>query len=197
MALNETKKEEKIDVHSLFGMTTGTEEDYMDLSDYKKYYLSDLKNGQSFSGEASIKLESEVLDDNDKPRKWSRIIFNIFDDYSEPQLDEMDKPIVGETLGVFINCPKFKEDGKCKRISKPSADFDFYRNAWNFITGVMGIVEPNSLIDPKTGEEINVIKKIDLTLLSEFLNGKHVTVEKVDVENSQYPTFKINMIQDI
>ena len=42
------------DLNKLFGMETGTEEN--DLEDYTRYYLSDMVNGQSFSGEAVIEL---------------------------------------------------------------------------------------------------------------------------------------------
>ena len=59
----------------------------------------------------------------------------------------------------------------------------------------MMVVDPKSLIDPKTGDEINIIKKINLKNVAEFIEGKRVSVEQVEVPDSEYPTFKITSIQ--
>ena len=42
----------KTDLTKLFGMETGTEEN--DLEAYTRYYLSDMVEGQAFSGDAII-----------------------------------------------------------------------------------------------------------------------------------------------
>ena len=59
----------------------------------------------------------------------------------------------------------------------------------------MNIIDPKSLIDPKTGDEINIFKKINLKNVADFIDGKRVTIEQVEVDNSDYPTFKITKIE--
>ncbi|WP_405298421.1 hypothetical protein [Methanobrevibacter sp.] len=180
----------------LFGMETGTEEN--DLEDYKRYYLSDMVNGQSFTGEATMELFPIVEKEEDGKtviRKYSQVRFRLIDEHKNPIVDEDGNPEVGEYLDIYLNCPKFKDNGICTRIQKPTERFDFHRNLWNWLTGILNIVDPKSLIDPKTGEEINIFKKINLKNVAEFLEGKRVTIEQVEVPDSDYPTFKITMIQ--
>ncbi|WP_296882240.1 hypothetical protein [uncultured Methanobrevibacter sp.] len=180
------------DLNKLFGMATGTEEN--DLEDYKRYYLSDMVEGQSFSGEATIEL-FPIVERDDEIKKYSQIRFRLIDEHKEPKMNEDDNVEVGEYLDIYLNCPKFKDNGIATRIQKPTERFDFHRNLWNFLTGIMGIVDPKSLIDPKTGDEINIFKKINLKNVAEFVEGKRVTVEQVEVPDSNYPTFKITSIQ--
>ena len=180
------------DLNKLFGMETGTEEN--DLEDYKRYYLSDMVAGQAFSGEASVEL-FPIVERDDEVKKYSQIRFRLIDEHENPFLDEDEEPEVGEYLDIYLNCPKFKDNGIATRVQKPTERFDFHRNCWNFVTGIMMIVDPKSLIDPKTGNEINIIKKINLKNVAEFIEGKRVSIEQVEVMDSDYPTFKITSIQ--
>ena len=186
----------KTDLTKLFGMETGTEND--DLEDYTRYYLSDMVAGQAFSGEATMEL-FPIVEKEDKNGKlvvknYSQIRFRLIDEHAEPKMID-DEVEVGEYLDIYLNCPKFKDNGICTRIQKPTKRFDFHRNLWNWLTGIMSIIDPQSLIDPKTGDEINIFKKINLKNVAEFLEGKRVTIEQVEVPDSEYPTFKITMIQ--
>lgn len=182
----------KTDLTKLFGMETGTEEN--DLEDYKRYYLSDLVEGQAFSGDATMEL-FPVVERDDEIKKYSQIRFRLIDEHAEPKMNDEDQVEVGEYLDIYLNCPKFKDNGIATRIQKPTERFDFHRNLWNWLTGIMQIIDPQSLIDPKTGDEINIFKKINLKNVAEFLEGKRVTIEQVEVETSPYPTFKITMIK--
>ena len=186
----------KTDLTKLFGMETGTEND--DLEDYTRYYLSDMVSGQAFSGEATLEL-FPIVEKEDKNGKlvvknYSQIRFRLIDEHAEPKMID-DEVEVGEYLDIYLNCPKFKDNGICTRIQKPNKRFDFHRNLWNWLTGIMSIIDPQSLIDPRTGDEINIFKKINLKNVAEFLEGKRVTIEQVEVPDSEYPTFKITMIQ--
>lgn len=180
------------DLNKLFGMETGTEEN--DLEDYVRYYLSDMVEGQSFSGEAIIEL-FPIVERDDEVKKYSQIRVRLIDEHAQPKMDEDGNVEVGEYLDIYLNCPKFKDNGIATRIQKPTERFDFHRNLWNFLTGIMTIVDPKSLIDPKTGDEINIFKKINLKNVAKFIEGKRVTVEQVEVPDSNYPTFKITSIQ--
>lgn len=185
------------DLNKLFGMETGTEEN--DLEDYKRYYLSDMQEGQSFSGEASIEFFPVVTKEDPKTgeevvKKYSQFRVRLIDEHANPIMVD-DEVEVGEYLDIYCNCPKFKDNGICTRIQKPNDRFDFHRNAWNFVTGIMSIVDPKSLIDPNTKEEINIIKKINLKNVAEYIEGKRVSIEQVEVFDSNYPTFKITSIQ--
>lgn len=182
----------KTDLNKLFGMETGTESN--DLEDYKRYYLSDMVPGQSFSGEATIEL-FPIVERDDEVKKYSQIRFRLIDEHENPLLDEDEEPEVGEYLDIYLNCPKFKDNGIATRIQKPNDRFDFHRNLWNWLTGIMNIIDPKSLIDPKTGDEINIFKKINLKNVADFIDGKRVTIEQVEVDNSDYPTFKITKIE--
>ena len=157
MALNK-----KQDLNELFDMETGTEEH--DLENYKRYYLSDMVGGQTFCGEASIDFFPVVTRENpqtgeEEVKKYSQIRFRLIDEHTEPIVDEYNNVEVGEYLDIYLNCPKFKDDGICSRVQKPTDRFDFHRNLWMFLTGIIGYIDPNSLIDPKTGDEINIFKK--------------------------------------
>lgn len=184
------------DLNKMFGMETGTEEN--DLEDYTRYYLSDMQEGQSFSGEASVEFYPIVTktDNNGKEvvKKYSQTRVRLIDEHAEPVMMD-DEVEVGEYLDIYLNCPKFNDNGICTRIQKPNDRFDFHRNLWNFLTGIMTIVDPKSLIDPNTGEEINIIKKINLKNVAKFIEGKRVSIEQVEVMDSDYPTFKITSIQ--
>lgn len=182
----------KADLNKLFGMETGTEEN--DLEDYKRYYLSDMVAGQAFRGEASVEL-FPIVERDDEVKKYSQIRFRLIDEHENPLLDEDEEPEVGEYLDIYLNCPKFKDNGIATRVQKPTERFDFHRNLWNWLTGIMNIIDPKSLIDPKTGDEINIFKKINLKNVADFIDGKRVTIEQVEVDNSDYPTFKITSIQ--
>ena len=180
------------DLTKLFGMETGTEEN--DLEDYKRYYLSDMVAGQAFSGEASVEL-FPIVERDDKVKKYSQIRFRLIDEHENPLLNADEEPEVGEYLDIYLNYPKFKDNGIATRVQKPTERFDFHRNLWNWLTGIMGIIDPKSLIDPKTGDEINIFKKINLKNVADFIDGKRVNIEQVEVENSDYPTFKITKIE--
>ena len=182
----------KTDLTKLFGMETGTEEN--DLEDYKRYYLSDMVAGQAFSGDASIEL-FPVVEKDGVVKKYSQIRFRLIDEHAEPKMVDEDRVEVGEYLDIYLNCPKFKDNGIATRIQKPNERFDFHRNLWQWLTGIMYIIDPQSLIDPKTGEEINIFKKINLKNVADFIEGKRVSIEQVEVPDSDYPTFKITMIQ--
>ena len=186
----------KTDLTKLFGMETGTEEN--DLEDYTRYYLSDMKEGQAFSGEATMEffpiVEKEDANGKLVVKNYSQIRFRLIDEHPEPRMID-DEVEVGEYLDIYLNGPKFKDNGIATRIQKPTKRFDFHRNLWNWLTGIMQIIDPQSLIDPKTGDEINIIKKINLKNVADFLEGRRVTIEQVEVPDSDYPTFKITMIQ--
>ena len=189
-----TLKENKImatDLTKLFGMETGTEEN--DLEDYKRYYLSDMRPGQTFTGEAVVDL-FPIVEKDGVEKKYSQIRWRLIDEHAEPVVDADGNPEVGEFLDIYLNCPKFKDNGIATRIQKPTERFDFHRNLWNWLTGIMYIIDPKSLIDPKTQDEINIFKKINLKNVAEFIEGKRVQVEQVEVPDSDYPTFKITKI---
>lgn len=184
------------DLTKLFAMETGTEEN--DLEDYKRYYLSDMREGQTFSGEATIELFPIVkkeVDGKEVVKNYSQVRFRLIDEHATPVVDADGNPEVGEYLDIYLNSPKFKDNGIATRIQKPTKKFDFHRNLWNWLTGIMMIIDPKSLIDPKTGDEINIFKKINLKNVAEFIEGKRVQVEQVEVPDSDYPTFKITKIE--
>ena len=185
----------KTDLTKLFAMETGTEEN--DLEDYKRYYLSDMKEGQTFTGEAVIDffpIVTKEVDGKEVVKNYSQLRFRLIDEHPQPIVDADGEPEVGEFLDIYLNSPKFKDNGIATRIQKPTKKFDFHRNLWNWLTGIMMIIDPKSLIDPKTGDEINIFKKINLKNVAEFIEGKRVQVEQVEVPDSDYPTFKITKI---
>lgn len=184
------------DLNKMFGMETGTEEN--DLEDYKRYYLSDMQNGQSFTGEISVEFFPVVTKEDPKTgeevvKKYSQFRVRLIDEHAEPVMID-DEVEVGEYLDIYCNCPKFKDNAIATRIQKPTERFDFHRNAWNFVTGIMAIIDPTSLIDPNTNEEINIIKKINLKNVAKYIEGKTVSIVQEEVFNSNYPTFKITSI---
>ena len=184
------------DLNKMFGMETGTEEN--DLEDYTRYYLSDMQNGQSFTGEISVEFFPVVTKEDPKTgeevvKKYSQFRVRLIDEHAEPVMID-DEVEVGEYLDIYCNCPKFKDNAIATRIQKPTERFDFHRNAWNFVTGIMAIIDPKSLIDPNTNEEINIIKKINLKNVAKYIEGKTVSIVQEEVFNSDYPTFKITNI---
>ena len=179
------------DLNKLFEMETGTEEH--DLDDYHRYFLSDMADSQTFSGEANFEFYP-IVEKDDVVKKYSQIRFRLIDEHEEPKFEENEVE-VGEYLDIYLNCPKFKDDGLCSRVQKPTQRFDFHRNMWNWLTGIIGYIDPKALIDPKTGDEINVFKKINVKKVAEYVEGKRITIEQVDVEDSSYPTFKITKIE--
>jgi len=181
----------KENLTELFDMETGIEEN--DLESYKRYYLSDMVAGQTFCGDVNIEF-FPIVEKDGEVKKYSQIRFRLIDEHDEPILNEMDEVEVGEYLDIYLNCPKFKDNGICTRVQKPTDRFDFHRNLWNFLTGIIGYIDPKALIDPKTGDEINIFKKINVKKVANYIDGKRICIEQVDVEGSQYPTFKITEI---
>lgn len=186
MAMNK-----KQDLNELFEMETGTEEH--DLDDYKRYYLSDMVEGQTFCGEAEVEF-FPIVEKDGEVKKYSQIRLRLIDEHEKPTMDEYGNVEVGEYLDIYLNAPKFKDDGVCSRVQKPTERFDFHRNLWMFLTGIVGYIDPNALIDPKTGDEINIFKKINVKKVAEYINGKQICVEQIAVNDSDYPTFKITKI---
>ena len=187
-----------VNLNKMFEMETGTEE--IELDDYHRYYLSDMVEGQEFSGEASVEFFPVVKKEDPETgkeviKKYSQIRVRLIDEYEHPIMDDMGNPEVGEYLDIYLNCPLFKENGLCSRVQKPTDRFDFHRNLWNFLTGIIDIIDPSALIDPLTEEEINIFKKINLKKVAQFIEKKRVTIKQVEVENSNYPTFKIIKIE--
>ena len=180
------------DLTKLFEMETGTEDN--NLEDYERYYLSDMVPGQSFSGNANITLFPIVEKDGDI-KKYSQIRVRLVDEHAEPKMIDETTIEVGEYLDIYLNCPKFKENGIATRIQKPTERFDFHRNLWQYLTGIMRIMDPDTLIDKRTGEEINIFKKINLKKVAELIDGKRISIEQVEVQDSDYPTFKITSIK--
>ena len=181
-----------VNLNKMFDMETGIEE--TDLDDYHRYYLSDMIDGQEFTGEAVMEFFPTVEKDGEV-KKYSQIRFRLIDEYEQPVMDDMGNPEVGEYLDIYLNAPLFKESGVCSRVQKPTERFDFHRNLWNFLTGIIDTIDPSALIDPTTEDEINVFKKINVKKVAKFIEGKRVTVEQVEVENSPYPTYKITKIE--
>lgn len=186
MALN--KKE---DLSKLFEMETGTEEN--DLENYHRYFLSDMVEGQTFCGEANVEF-FPIVEKDGEVKKYSQVRFRLIDEHEQPEIDEYGNVEVGEYFDIYLNTPKFKDNGILSRVQKPTERFDFHRNLWNFLTGIIGYYDPNSLIDPKTNDEINIFKKINVKKVAQFIEGKRICVEQISVEDSQYPTFKITKI---
>ena len=87
------------DLTKLFGMETGTEEN--DLADYKRYYLSDMIKGQSFSGEAVIEL-FPIVERDDEIKKYSQARVRLIDEHAEPVMMD-DEVEVGEYLDIYLN----------------------------------------------------------------------------------------------
>lgn len=158
----------KTNNHNLFGMEAEEDTTEINFDEYTRANINQVNVGNVFEGKPVImKFENEE-------KNYDTVLIKLLNDTDM------------ECLDVYVNTPKFKN--QIKNIRKRN---NFTLNLFNLIISVNKLIDPSSIMDPRTGDEINLIKKINLQDLLDFLKEKESIKVKV-IEGSQgYNSFKI------
>jgi len=161
-----------------FGMEFGEEEEFEEPAS-EKFTLSktDAEVGIRFGGKPIIDLTEDVIVD-DVPKKYSFAFLTIVNETND------------QYLNIRMNFPKLDKDGWIRNLNK---DFEFFREGFNFIISLQRLSNPDSVINPKTGEEITFIRKFNMKKALEYIGNKEwIDIEITEgIEDSDYNSFKI------
>lgn len=162
----------KTNKHNLFGMEGEEDTKEVDFDDYERANINQINVDSIFEGKPFImKFEND-------DKNYDTVLIKLLND------------IDMECLDVYINTPKFKN--VIKNIRKRN---NFTLNLFNLIISVNKLIDPSSIMDPKTKDEINVIKKINFQDLLDFLEEKESIKIKVIPGSEGYNSFEVIKIQ--
>jgi hypothetical protein len=112
---------------------------------WESYKIGDLDVGDEFEGRPEI----TIFENKDKTYDAMRL--RIMDD--------------GEILNLYMNFPK-KDWPYVKGINK---SFDFYRNCFNFIFGILRWRDETNVVDEQ-GEEVNRFNRVNIETFMKYLD---------------------------
>lgn len=137
------------------------------------FSLKSIEIGGTFGGKPNVDLDLEI-----PGKKYSKAILTLTNSDDE-------------TLKINLNFPKLDEGGNIKMSLNKS--FGFYNNSFNFLFSLLYQLDPNNIIDEKTGEEIKKFTKFNMLKALEFIHQKEwVDIEVIaDVDETEYNSFKI------
>lgn len=162
---------------------TSEDESYTNVSNMNQFKAHDLEVGATFSG----KPEASIFRNDEKDDKG-----DFIKNYDAVRVRLIDNP---DYLDAYFNIPKPDENGIISNIRKGS---DFFRSCFDMIYSFMRYIDETNIIDPKTGEEIQKIKKINIENFVDLLNDK----ERIELEitegnpDSEYNSFMIRKMYD-
>lgn len=180
MALNETKQ----NTLDLLGVeATSEDESYTDVSNMEQLKAYELDVGATFTGrpEVSIWNNDDVDEKGELVKKYDSVRIRLIDN--------------PEYLDTYFNIPKPDKDGFITNVRK---GFDFYRSAFDVIFSFLRYIDETNIIDPKTGEEIKKINRINIENFVDILNDKELIELEITEgnEESEYNSFMIRKIVD-
>jgi hypothetical protein len=112
---------------------------------WESYKIGDLDVGDEFEGRQEI----TIFENKDKTYDAMRL--RIMDD--------------GEILNLYMNFPK-KDWPYVKGINK---SFDFYRNCFNFLFGILRWRDETNVVDEQ-GEEVNRFNRVNIETFMKYLD---------------------------
>jgi hypothetical protein len=112
---------------------------------WESYKIGDLDVGDEFEGRPEI----TIFENKDKTYDAMRL--RIMDD--------------GEILNLYMNFPK-KDWPYVKGINK---SFDFYRNCFNFLFGILRWRDETNVVDEQ-GEEVNRFNRVNIETFMKYLD---------------------------
>lgn len=154
--------------------TTLTGKDQMTLPSYEVYRTYDCDIGDYLTGYPEVSIIPK------EGKNYDTLKVKIIDETGE------------EILEAFANFPRADEKGFVKRIGK---NFDFYRNAFDFIYGIRRCQGEKYVVD-KNGEEYSEWKNIDFighAKLVDTMNKVTVTVTEGNPDSTYNSWMITNM----
>ena len=152
---------------------TGKEQDYNPQWDIYKSYEMDV--GDWIQG----KPEVSIIEKKDK--NYDALRLRVIDDTTD------------EVLDCYCNYPRADEQGFVHNIGK---DFDFYRNAFDFIYGILKTRGDKYVLD-KNGEEYNKFRRVDFIGFAKLVDS--MSKVKVEItegnEDSDYNSWMITSME--
>ena len=152
-----------------YSTITGKEQLY--LPDYEVYKTYECDVGEELTGYPEVSIIPK------KDKSYDSLKIRVIDDTSE------------EILEAYANFPRADEKGFVKRITK---DFDFYRNAFDFLFSVRRCQGDKYVMD-KNGEEYTSWNNIDFIGHAKLVDSKKRITIKVTEGNpdSSYDSWQI------
>lgn len=138
---------------------------------WERYTLSDLEIGDEFEGRPEIKIIEK------KDKSYDALRLRVMDD--------------GEIVDLYVNYPK-KDYPYVKGITK---SFDFYRQCFDFLYGVLRYRDESNVID-ENGEEINRFTTANIEAFAKYVDsmervGIRVTPGASDSEYNRFIIYKM------
>lgn len=181
MALNDNTKNSTLD---LLGVeATSKDDSYTDVSQMTQIKAIDCEPGATFSGRPELSIF--VNDELDEKGEFVK-------NYDAVRIRLIDNP---EYLDAYMNIPKADKDGFITNIRK---GYNFFRPTFDVIFSFLRYIDETNVIDPKTGEEIKKINKINIENFVDILNEKELIeleITEGDSE-SEYNSFMIRKMVD-
>ena len=152
--------------------TTITGREQTDVSEFEPMKTYELDNGDEFEG------APEVTIFKNKDKKYDSLRIRVIDG--------------DEYLDAYANIPKPDELGYITNIRK---GFDFYRTAFDFVYSILRWKDETNVVDAN-GEEINVIKKVNIITFAKFIDQKErigirITEGNSDSDYNSWIIYKI------
>ena len=149
---------------------TGREQ--VDVSEFEPMKTYELDIGDEFEGAPEV----TIFKNNDK--KYDSLRIRVIDG--------------DEYLDSYANIPKPDEIGYITNIRK---GFDFYRTAFDFVYSILRWKDETNVVD-SNGEEINVIKKVNIITFAKFIDQKErigirITEGNSDSDYNSWIIYKI------
>lgn len=152
---------------NLFGMEAVEDEKEINFDDYAVSNLNQVNVGNTIRG------IPKIMKGTNEEKGYDYLILKVFDD------------IEMQCLNIYVNVPKFRN--KVTGIRR----YGFTQNLFNFIISVNRLIDPSSVIDKKTGDEVNYIKTINLQDFIDFIEKKpFITIEVIEGSKG-YNSFKV------
>ena len=179
MALKE-KPNEEITFEDLVKTTEGTsDENYTTITgrateyhpDYEVFKAYEMDVGDWIEGRPELSIIPK------KEKSYDAIHLRIIDDSAE------------EILDCYANYPRADEEGMVKNLTK---DFDFYRNAFDFIYSILKTKGDKYVVD-KNGDEYTKFRRVHLIGFARLVDQQSkVRVEITEgCNDSEYNSWQI------
>ena len=176
----ENKTVEQVNFEDLVKTTEGTADgNYTTITgktteyhpDYEVFKAYEMDVGDWIEGRPELSIIPK------KEKSYDAIHLRIIDDTAE------------EILDCYANYPRADEEGMVKNLTK---DFDFYRNAFDFIYSVLKTKGDKYVVD-KNGEEYTKFRRVHLIGFARLVDQQSkVRVEITEGSNdSEYNSWQI------
>ena len=185
MALNKQSEEiEQVNFDDLVATTEAEiEESYKTVTGRETGYYPEYEAFKAYQMDVGDWIEGkpEVSIIPKEGKNYDALHLRVIDDNAE------------EILDCYANFPRADNEGFVKNLTK---DFDFYRNAFDFIFSVLKTRGDKYILD-KNGEEYNKFKRVDFMGFAKLVD----TMNKVKVEitegnpDSEYDSWMITEME--